>query len=171
MKYNILKIISISIASAIVLIVVPSFMILRSVRALSVQEVVLWAVQLIGCIVVTIYLSKKRQLILPAIFGYCFLLLYNALAILCATLNYGTITGAGLENIGLALIGFAAGASYLLAPKMNRSLARVTRFVCIAAALMGISFVYCSWVPLLAAPGALILVSISALEEHGQTTY
>jgi hypothetical protein len=165
MRLSKLQATAIGITCGAMLCIIPSFMILRRFRVLSKQEIILWVAESIICVIASIYLSGKRQQIPAAIFAYGFFFLYNALSILCAALNYGVIAWTAVSNVGLVLVGCAAIA--LLMPKISKKYAQAIQFLTITAVLVGVSFVYCTWAPLLAVPGALVLVDVYG---YGQTT-
>ena len=154
-----------------VLVTAPSLMILRGVSVLSRQEVALWNMEFLACMVLSVVPYKRQGMLSTILFSYVFLFLYNALAILCLKVNLGVIAWHPIRTVGLILVmGVAAYAILHAASLQSDKGSKIELFpllqifpalqMGIASLLAGIALIYCAWPPLLAIPGALVLVSV-----------
>lgn len=168
-----LKPLLVGVLAGVVLVTGPSLMILRGVAVLSRQEVVLWSVEFLTCVVLSMVPYKCKGMLSTILFAYGFLFLYNALAILCFKVNLGVIAWHPIRNVGLMLVMIVAvaAATVLYAPFLkSHKDSKIGLFplpqvfpalqMGIASLLTGIALIYYVWPPLLAIPGALVLVSV-----------
>jgi hypothetical protein len=150
-----------------VLIVVPSLMIFKTVSVLNKQEVVLWVAELIACVMLSLQLAKKH--FKYNLFGFVFLFLYTALALLCAYLHAGVISWRIVQSIGavFSIVGLVG----LIMPVKICSGRKVKQLYIASTGCLftGVSLVYNVWLPLLAAPGLLVLAAICYPEDTTAT--